>query len=169
MPLNLKKLREVPGRVAIIEESYDAVTTSQDMPFSAKGSVRAQGQAVQRDRTIFIDLRIQATAVQACSRCLADVVSTVQLDEHLEFQPESEESNPLEREAFTYDLQETALDLRPYVLALIEGALDLKPLCRPDCKGLCPTCRQSLNLQQCACATERAGDPRLKVLKELLK
>lgn len=160
--LNLKKLREVPGRVAVIDEFYDSVVVPQGrLAFSV------QGQAVQRGWTVFVDLRIKVTVIQACSRCLAEVVSNFELEEHLEFQPESE--NLLEMEAFTYDMREAELDLRPYVIALIASALDPKPLCRPDCKGLCPTCGQNLNLKQCSCARQREGDPRLKVLKELLE
>ena len=46
--------------------------------------------------------------------------------------------------------------------------LPLKPLCRPDCLGLCPRCGTNLNASNCACAEERTEDPRLRVLKNLL-
>ncbi len=43
-------------------------------------------------------------------------------------------------------------------------ALPVKPLCRPDCKGLCPVCGHNRNKGDCSCATEE-GDPRLAALK----
>lgn len=43
-------------------------------------------------------------------------------------------------------------------------ALPVKPLCREDCKGLCPTCGANLNLGPCACASEPT-DPRLAALR----
>ena len=45
-------------------------------------------------------------------------------------------------------------------------ALPMKPLCRDDCRGLCPTCGANLNLGTCGCKHEWE-DPRLAVLKRL--
>jgi uncharacterized protein len=42
----------------------------------------------------------------------------------------------------------------------------LKPLCRPDCKGLCPRCGSDRNAAPCDCREE--GDERLAKLKSLL-
>jgi uncharacterized protein len=171
MALNLKKLREMQGRTIAIDELYESLGVGQDQPFFIQGGVHVQGQAVHRDRIVFIDVRIQAKAVQTCSRCLAEVVSQLDFEEQLEFQPEEPESSAalLEREAFTYSLQESELSLQPYVVGLIASVLDPKPLCGPDCKGLCPTCGQDLNVKECVCAARREGDPRLRALKELLK
>ncbi len=168
MALNLKKLREVPGRILFVDEVYPAVSVAPEQAFVLRGNVYVQGQAVHRDRAIFLDLRIRATAVQQCSRCLTDVQSELDWEEHLEFQPEESEGL-LQREVFTYSLQDTELSLQPYIVGLIGSVLDPKPLCRPDCKGLCPACGQDLNIRECGCAARPEGDPRLRVLKELLK
>ncbi|MEG2005510.1 MAG: DUF177 domain-containing protein, partial [Bilophila sp.] len=45
-------------------------------------------------------------------------------------------------------------------------ALPVKPLCRPDCKGLCPVCGQNRNEGSCSCVQEE-GDPRLAALRGL--
>lgn len=42
-------------------------------------------------------------------------------------------------------------------------ALPIKPLCRDDCKGLCPECGENLNSGLCACPTGPT-DPRLAAL-----
>ena len=39
-------------------------------------------------------------------------------------------------------------------------------LCRPDCRGLCPTCGVDRNRLECACRTEEP-DPRLAPLLEI--
>jgi uncharacterized protein len=39
-------------------------------------------------------------------------------------------------------------------------------LCRPDCRGLCPTCGTDRNEATCSCAPE-GGDPRWEALKRL--
>lgn len=168
MALNLKKLREVPGRVVAVNEVYPAVSVGPEHAFVLRGRVLVSGRAVHRDRAVFLDLRIQATAVQQCSRCLAEVISPLDWEEHLEFQPE-ESGGLLEQEAFTYRLEDTELSLQPYLVGLISEVLDPKPLCKPDCKGLCPVCGQDLNVHECTCGARHEGDPRLSVLRELLK
>ena len=45
-------------------------------------------------------------------------------------------------------------------------ALPPNPLCRPDCKGLCPECGANLNEGMCACSRDE-GDPRMAVLRGL--
>jgi uncharacterized protein len=42
----------------------------------------------------------------------------------------------------------------------------MKPLCRPDCQGLCVSCGKDLNLGACGCTRETI-DPRWEALKAL--
>ena len=47
-------------------------------------------------------------------------------------------------------------------------AVPMKPLCKEDCRGLCPDCGANLNTATCQC--QRAWvDPRLAVLEQLRK
>ncbi|MCQ2770231.1 MAG: DUF177 domain-containing protein [Clostridia bacterium] len=46
--------------------------------------------------------------------------------------------------------------------------LPSKTLCREDCAGLCTMCGKNLNLGKCDCK-EQKGDPRLAILRELIK
>ncbi len=45
-------------------------------------------------------------------------------------------------------------------------SLPVKPLCKEDCKGLCPICGADRNKEQCDCKDDSA-DPRLAVLQNL--
>lgn len=45
-------------------------------------------------------------------------------------------------------------------------ALPTKPLCRKDCKGICPTCGKNLNDDVCVCE-EEVRDPRMSALFNL--
>ncbi|HOA14152.1 MAG TPA: DUF177 domain-containing protein [Myxococcota bacterium] len=45
-------------------------------------------------------------------------------------------------------------------------ALPLNPLCRPDCRGLCPMCGADRNLDPCGCVIDDV-DPRWTALKDL--
>ena len=60
------------------------------------------------------------------------------------------------------------IEINPAALAWEEFslALPVKPLCRDDCKGLCPACGSNKNTDACSCTREQ-GDPRLAALREL--
>jgi uncharacterized protein len=58
------------------------------------------------------------------------------------------------------------IDLSQMIVEQIVLALPMKPLCRPDCKGLCPHCGVNRNVESCACAPEDI-DPRWEALKTL--
>lgn len=45
-------------------------------------------------------------------------------------------------------------------------ALPTRPVCKPECKGLCPKCGENRNLGECGCSGDE-GDPRLAVLRKL--
>lgn len=60
------------------------------------------------------------------------------------------------------------IDLEPLVREYMLLEVPLNPLCKPDCKGLCPICGGNLNEEVCDHDTE-VFDPRLAALKTLLK
>jgi uncharacterized protein len=96
-----------------------------------------------------------------CYRCLDPVArdAVIELEELYTF-------NSLIDSEFRLS-DDGILDLAPLIRAeaLIEDSRGV--LCRPDCKGLCPTCGANLNHSACACAVDDI-DPRLAKLKELL-
>jgi uncharacterized protein len=56
----------------------------------------------------------------------------------------------IDPDAFVIDEQDQ-LDLTEAVRQYRETALAMAPLCRPDCKGLCPNCGADLNIGPCDC------------------
>jgi uncharacterized protein len=60
------------------------------------------------------------------------------------------------------------VDLEPLVREYMLLEVPLNPLCKSDCKGLCPICGGNLNEQTCNHDAE-VVDPRLAALKTLLK
>jgi uncharacterized protein len=59
------------------------------------------------------------------------------------------------------------IDLEPLLreYALLE--FPISPVCKPDCKGLCPVCGENLNITDCGHRPEAASP--FAVLKDLLK
>jgi uncharacterized protein len=47
-------------------------------------------------------------------------------------------------------------------------ALPVKPLCRPDCQGICPQCGKNLNAETCLCRGEAQNGP-FDQLRKFLK
>ncbi|WP_235619949.1 YceD family protein [Megalodesulfovibrio gigas] len=57
-------------------------------------------------------------------------------------------------------------DVQGYLWQQFMLALPTKPLCAPQCKGLCPHCGTNRNVEQCHCQRDE-GDSRLAVLRQL--
>lgn len=116
-----------------------------------------------------VDGQIEATIPQICSRCLESFPSRVaaSVGVHLIPRPATGgDSNELGEDDLDTDFYvNDQLDLDRLIEAETTLALPMKPLCRTDCRGLCPVCGANRNLTPCACA-ERRPDPRLAALKQ---
>ncbi len=105
-----------------------------------------------------------------CSRCLAaypfaeDEAFSLVLYPRAGATPEEVELARGDLDVVYYDGPVVAL--APIAEERVQMALPMKPLCKPDCRGLCPSCGQDLNLGACACTTETI-DPRWEALKAL--
>jgi uncharacterized protein len=105
-----------------------------------------------------------------CSRCLSPY--PFREDEAFSLllyprRPASGEETELAREeldALFYD--EPIVALAPIAEERVQMALPMKPLCRPDCQGLCAECGKDLNLGACGCVHD-VVDPRWEALKAL--
>jgi uncharacterized protein len=119
--------------------------------------------------------RVQTTLETDCSRCLEPYTITVDAPIDLLFLPEAEtgpEKAPGEREMGDDDVgvsyyREDTIDLGDVMREQFYLAMPMKPLCKPDCLGLCPVCGINRNRATCSCREEWV-DPRLAPLKKLL-
>jgi uncharacterized protein len=106
---------------------------------------------------------VDATVPQTCGRCLEafPVVVHAAIDLRFMPRPASADSHELSPDDFETDFYvDDQLDLAAVVETETTLALPMKPLCRSDCRGLCPACGGNRNLVACACP-ERPPDPRL--------
>lgn len=115
---------------------------------------------------------VVATLELACSRCLEPFTVPVDAAFDVRFLPQSENAGDEEREVEDDDLaasfyRDDEIDLRQLAEEQFYLALPMKPLCQPDCKGLCAQCGVNWNLETCDCQT-RWEDPRLAGLKALI-
>ena len=139
----------------------------------ADGDSPAEGKAVlvRTDRGILVEARLRTSMELTCSRCLTSFRYPITLNITEEYLPTADIvsgaplSLPDEPGCFTID-NNHVLSLAEAIRQHVLLAVPMKPLCRRDCVGLCPTCGQNLNQGQCHCPTGQA-DPRWAKLKEL--
>ncbi|HZU78781.1 MAG TPA: DUF177 domain-containing protein [Acidimicrobiales bacterium] len=84
----------------------------------------------------------------SCRRCLAPARGelAVAVREHFTEDGDGEE---------TYPLHDGEVDLEPLVRDAVLLELPQAPLCRADCRGLCPICGADRNEQACTCEPPR--------------
>lgn len=108
-----------------------------------------------------------------CGRCLEPFLLPVDAALDLRYLPMSERSSDDDQEVAEEDVdvsfyQDDQIDLTELLREQFYLALPMKPLCRDDCRGLCPQCGVNRNTGTCDCETGWE-DPRLAPLKGLIK
>ena len=120
-------------------------------------------RATRTPQGILLQVDLQAQIGLECVRCLTDFQQSLDIaftELYAFSQRYVTDSGLLMPESGIIDL--TPL-LREYILLEIP----ISPLCRQDCKGLCPICGNNLNESTCN-HEDDSGDPRLAELKKLL-
>jgi uncharacterized protein len=160
-------------RVSELEDQGLAVTDARSLdPAFSDPSWRLDRVSLQVDADgadVLVHGELRATVPQTCGRCLETFRATVdaQVDVRLVPRPATKDSVELGADDLDVDFYENdQLDLNRVVETETTLALPMKPLCRDDCRGLCPACGGNRNVVACACP-DRAPDPRLAALRDL--
>ncbi len=113
---------------------------------------------------LYAEGRLRASRRSECVRCLTETDQPLSshISELYFYPPETAPEG-----ALTVG-DDVHLDLAPIVREDLLVSMPMRSLCRPDCKGLCPTCGQNWNEAPCDCEDEPV-DPRMAVLAQLLK
>lgn len=121
-----------------------------------------------RDQGLFhVQGEQSAKAFFHCARCLSTFEKTLSADWHQVFTDDESRVDPEGEEEIQWVLTDQPMDLTPYIREAVLLSLPFAPLCREECKGLCPTCGTDWNKGLCQCDNRRV-DPRLSKLEELL-
>jgi uncharacterized protein len=97
----------------------------------------------------------------SCARCLHPIGRPFAVEVR-ELFASPERAEPDE----DYLLPDTGvIDVEPMLRDAVVLSMPFSPLCRPDCKGLCPRCGGDRNLDECTCGPER--DERWDVLSRI--
>ncbi|MGE0398935.1 MAG: DUF177 domain-containing protein [Kofleriaceae bacterium] len=155
----------------------DALGAPADDPDAGHG--HADLELYSEGSHVFASGTFKGELTVACSRCVEPV--KLPIDERLmvtfmpkhEMPAEDDEAPAPDAEGpevpaedldlFPYEGEH--VDLEPLFREQFVLAVPYAPLCREDCKGLCPQCGIDRNSATCAC--EKPIDPRLAALKNL--
>lgn len=108
--------------------------------------------------------------VVPCDRCAED--AHIEIDysfSSFEPFPQNNSEEDFDRDAEVMRLSKDGgveIDIGSLLWEEFVLSLPIKPLCKADCRGLCPTCGKNLNEGSCSCLQEQ-GDPRLALLRGL--
>jgi uncharacterized protein len=169
LSLNLAKIRDAHER---FEQVYrpEQLTASDDS-FKVAAPVNLAFD-IHKDKDQFrLVGSVRTTLELPCSRCLEPFTWPVDSSFDLRYQPHARNTGEGEREIEEDDLttafyENEAIDLGQLMREQFYLTLPMKPLCRDECKGLCPTCGTNWNKGACDC-TNQWEDPRLAALKAL--
>jgi len=103
---------------------------------------------------IMVKGEMTASVRGTCSRCLKLIDYEVSYDFEEEALPSTIISEGLSPQTQSDNLtidESQILDLSEVIQQYALLAMPIKPLCRPDCAGICPCCGQDLNQTTCQC------------------
>lgn len=161
--------------IRVSDIDSDGLTLANPGEFPAPFTDRAwRLDAVRLDVTregaeVLVTGQVAATVPLACGRCLEEFPVAVRAAVDARFAPRPRVADDVELGADDLDLDfydGDELNLATLLETETTLALPMKPLCREDCRGLCPVCGGNRNAAPCTCQA-RPPDPRLAVLRQL--
>jgi len=123
----------------------------------SEATVHAEIARGERGHDLFA--RFRAVAEVECSRCLARFGTVLAEEFYLTLVgrvevPAETDHEVSEEDASLYPVPGGRLDMAEVLAEQVYLALPLKPVCRPDCRGLCPKCGANRNTGPCRCPVE---------------
>jgi len=103
---------------------------------SLKGPVRIRADVSRITNAVTVHLTMSGLMHAGCSRCLEGFGS--------DFKKKIDLNYPVDKSL-------PIIDLNPEIREEIIIDFPIKPLCKPDCKGLCVRCGKNLNEGKCNC------------------
>jgi uncharacterized protein len=109
---------------------------------------------------ILVTGELQTTVELECTHCLATFWGEMRFEVEEEFRPTLDIASGTwlppdpDQDVATLIDEHHILDLAEVVRQNLLLSLPSSPICRPDCRGLCPYCGQNRNEGSCDCRTE---------------
>ncbi|OGX46600.1 MAG: hypothetical protein A3G38_00585 [Omnitrophica WOR_2 bacterium RIFCSPLOWO2_12_FULL_51_8] len=130
-------LSRIPFEGCRLEEEESAAALdleTEEVKF--RGPVKIRADVSKITNALSVNLDVEALMHTRCGRCLEEFDTPLR-----------------KRLSLNYSVgrQEREIDLGPDIREEIILGYPIKPLCRADCRGLCPECGKNLNEGECDC------------------
>jgi uncharacterized protein len=103
-----------------------------------RGPLKIRADISKIINAVTVHLALDAVLFTNCSRCLQELEIDFKKKTDLNYQ--ADKSAPV-------------IDFNPDIREEVILDYSMKPLCKPDCKGLCPKCGKNLNEGGCSCGS----------------
>jgi len=127
-------------------------------------SLQCKARISRTPQGLLVQAELKAMVQTQCARCLTNTLQPL----HTEFTELYAFSLRNSSESELILPEDGFIDLGPLVHEYLVLEVPINPLCRPDCHGICAMCGEPLGKQFHVHEVE-SGDPRMAVLKDLLK
>lgn len=155
-----------PGWAEVLESVPELRGPEAEVP-----SVRIRAHRMGQD--VYLEGTLEGALSLECGRCLVRYRSPLREPFRLVLEPagarvppEPEAARDLARLGMCLGdelemgwFQGPEIDLRSLLREVVALAVPVQPLCREDCRGLCPRCGVDRNRESCACEAERPASP----------
>jgi len=180
MSLQIEVAR-IPPEGLDLDEVLDAVAVhledESDFRLRPEARLRCHVELVD-GTTVHVRGPLVAVIEPECGRCLERY--PVDVDQELDLfylprgsqQPEEQEDEVelSDRDVVVGYYENDRVDLGEVVREQLFLTLPLRRLCRQDCRGLCPSCGENLNVVDCGCPpVQEPEDPRFSGLRRLIE
>ncbi|MDR3271457.1 MAG: DUF177 domain-containing protein [Peptococcaceae bacterium] len=162
MKINIAEIRRMEGSTLHydLREQFPAVEfDGEQIVFVAP--IHVQIAVTNAEKELWARGTIQSEMRVACSRCLEEFRQPLAIPYEDEWIAVGQATEEQAETALLFEKDE--IEIQDRVMEQILLSLPMKTLCSADCRGLCPSCGQNLNLGQCQCR-EDTIDPRLAEL-----
>ena len=170
MLLDLSRFR---GGAEQVTRRFEAEAFAPDEDFRVVAPVGLEAEIRKDAQKVRLVGRLTAELEAECGRCLEPFRIPIDAPLDLLFLPESEQVKADVKDLEVQDAdtavsfyKDDVLDVGAMIREQFYLALPMKPLCKQDCKGLCPTCGINRNRETCQCEATWV-DPRMEPLRRL--
>lgn len=110
------------------------------------------------DNLVTVQGPVGCTMSITCSRCLDDFTLGLKVFLDIKLTPRTKTPRVSEVELKRDDMdvyyyEGDEIDLDPFIYEEVLLNVPTRPVCTEDCKGLCPVCGKSKNVEDCQCDT----------------
>ncbi|MEW6139645.1 MAG: DUF177 domain-containing protein [Thermodesulfobacteriota bacterium] len=160
---------DLTGDRAVLSQALESMPNLGELRLAP--IVTGRVNLVKSGGEVLLTADVRVSASLECARCLTRFESPIHTDISLVLKPiaadNPSESDLVESDANYVFFHGPEIDVGKIILQELLLEVPMKPLCNPECPGLCARCGAPKGSDQCTCNSSDTIDPRWKALADL--